>query len=120
MMKRGECVQKMNKCYMCEKGNLVKKKVEYKVFGSDVGKFDAEVCTKCGETFFDEEVSRQITQKTKELGLWGIESKTKIGAVGSALDIRLNKKLVNFLGLKKGKEVTIYPESKKSLRIEIA
>lgn len=108
------------KCYICEKGDLVKKKVNYKVLGVEIGKFEAEVCTLCGETFFDEEVSRQITQKTKELGLWGIESKTKVGAVGSALDIRLNKKLVNFLGLKKGKEVTIYPENKHSLRIEIS
>ncbi len=110
---------KKTKCYVCEKGNLVKKKVAYVVFGTEVGKFDAEVCTECGETFFDEAVSRKITQKTKEMGLWGLESKTKIGAVGSALDIRLSKKIVDFLRLKKGEEVLVYPESKSSIRVDV-
>ncbi len=45
------------KCYVCGIGKLIKKKVDYKVFGISIGKFDAEVCDKCGETFFDEEIS---------------------------------------------------------------
>lgn len=107
------------KCYICEKGKLIKKKVDYKLYDKLIGKFNAEVCQRCGETFFDEETSRKITKAVKEKGLWGLESKTKIGKVGDSLDIRLNKKIVNFLGLKKGEQVTIVPESKNKLVVTI-
>lgn len=107
------------KCYVCEKGNLAKKKVDHKMLDIEVGKFDAEVCASCGEIFFDEETSQKITQKTKELGLWGLESKTKIGMVGTALDIRLSKRIAEFLKLKKGEDVLVYPESKKVIKIEL-
>ena len=46
-------------------------------------------------------------------------AKTKIGQAGSTLDIRLNKNLINFMKLKKGKEVTIYPQSKNKLIVEV-
>ncbi|MDI6737076.1 MAG: hypothetical protein QME12_00995 [Nanoarchaeota archaeon] len=108
-----------DKCYICEEGKLITKKVPYIIFGIEIGKFEAEVCSKCKEIFFDEETSKQIIQKTKELGLWGLESKTKVGNVGSALDIRLSKRLVDFYNIKKGEEVIIYPEDKNTLRIEL-
>lgn len=60
---------KIGKCYVCETGTLAKKKVNYKVLGVLIGNFGAEVCTKCGETFFDEDISREITKRTKEMGL---------------------------------------------------
>lgn len=63
------------KCYICEKGSLVKKRINYSVSGVYIGKFNAEVCTICKEKFFDEKVSRKITQKTKELGVWSSETK---------------------------------------------
>lgn len=107
------------KCYICEKGNLIKKKVDYTIYNELVGRFDAEVCQRCGETFFDEETSRKITQATKEKGLWGLGTRTKVGKVGDSLDIRLNKKVVNFLGLKKGEEVTVTPESRNKIVITI-
>ena len=107
------------KCYICEKGELVNKKVPYALYGIKVGEFPAEVCTKCNEVFFDEETSRKITARTKEMGLWGLSAKTKLGQSGSTLDIRLSKKLIDFLGLKKGKEVTLYPEGKNKLVVMI-
>ena len=85
------------KCYSCEKGILKKKKVDYTLYDIHIGKFDAEVCDKCGEVFFSEEVSRKITEATKAKGLWGLGAKTKIGQAGSTLDIRLTKKIINFL-----------------------
>lgn len=109
----------MNKCYECNRGDLKKKKVDYKIFGVDVGKFEAEVCDKCGEQFFSEEVSEEISEKTKELGLWGLESRTKIGVVGTTLDLRFTRRLINFLRLRKGQEATIYPESKDRLIVEL-
>ena len=107
------------KCYLCGKGKLVKKEVVRKLYGKAIGKFRAEVCQKCGEVFYDEETSKKITQKTKQMGLWGLETKTKIGVSGSALDVRLSKKIINFFHLKKGKEVTLYPETENKLVIDV-
>ncbi len=107
------------KCYICEKGNLTKREVDYKLYGISIGKFDAEVCNKCGETFFDEEVSKKMTETAKIKGLWGLQTKTKIGQSGTTLDIRLPKKIIDFLNLKKGKEVEVYPEGKDKLVISI-
>lgn len=107
------------KCYICEKGNLLKKKVDYKLYGVRIGKFEAEVCSLCGETFFDENTSKKMTEIAKEKGLWGLQTKTKIGQAGTTLDIRLPKKIINFLNLQKGKEVEIYPEGKNKLVISI-
>ena len=109
----------MEKCYMCEKGNLKKKKVDYSLYGISLGKFNAEVCDKCGEVFFDEETSKKMTQLAKEKGLWGLQTKTKIGRAGTTLDIRLPKKIIEFLNLEKGKEVEICPEGKNKLVISI-
>ena len=98
---------------------MVNKKVDYSLYGISLGKFPAQVCDKCNETYFSEETSREITKKEKEKGLWGLGYKTKIGQAGSTLDIRLNKDLIKFLDLKKGEEVTIYPESKNKLIVTI-
>ena len=67
------------RCYICNKGTMKKKKVEYKIYGVLLGKFDAEVCDQCSEIFFDEVTSRKITEIAKQKGLFGLEAKTKIG-----------------------------------------
>lgn len=109
----------MEQCYLCEKGPLRKEKVPYTLYGEHIGLFPAEVCSSCGEVFFDEQASRKITQATKAKGLWGLGARTKIGQAGNTLDIRLPKRLIEFLGLKKGEEVTIYPEDKRKLVVEL-
>lgn len=108
----------MVKCYMCNKGNLVNKKVPYELYGQKLGDFEAEVCTECREVFFSEETSKKITALAKKEGLWGLSSKTKIGQAGTALDIRLSKKLIDFFRLKRGEEVILYPESRNRLVAE--
>lgn len=109
---------KRTKCEECS-GRIVRKNIDYEFYGIKIGKFPAEVCSKCGEITFEEDVSRQITNKTKEMGLWGLETRTKIGVVGSTLDIRLTRKIINFMKLKKGEEVVIYPEDKHKLIVEV-
>lgn len=105
-----------NACWEC--GEKMKDKmVEYFLYGIKIGTFPAKVCEKCNETYFSEETSKKITQITKQKSLWGLQAKTKIGKVGTTLDIRLPKKIIGFLNLKKGEEVTIYPESKNKLVI---
>ncbi|MBI2666446.1 YgiT-type zinc finger protein [Candidatus Woesearchaeota archaeon] len=109
----------MEKCYICEKGKLENKKVPYSVHGELVGEFPAQVCVACGETFFSEENSKKITEVTKAKGLFGLGARTKIGEAGSTLDIRLPQKIIQFLKLKKGEEVMLYPESRHRLVVEI-
>ena len=106
------------KCDECG-GKIIKKKIDYSIFGVSLGKFPAEVCEKCGEICFDENTSRKMTKIAKEKGLWNLETKTKVGKVGDTLDVRFNKRLIEFLNLKKGEEVTIYPENKKKIIIEV-
>jgi hypothetical protein len=107
---------KRTKCEECG-GKIIHKKADYSLYGVNLGKFPAEVCSKCGETCFSEETSRLMTKTAKQKGLWNLESKTKIGKVGDALDVRLSKKIVDFLSLRKGEEVTVYPESKHKIVI---
>ena len=106
-------------CYICEKGHLLKKKVDYELYGVSIGKFNAEICDKCGDTFFSEEESKKMTEIAKRKGIWGLQSKTKIGQSGTTLDIRLPKRIIDFFNLKKGKEVEVYPEGKNKLVISI-
>jgi len=109
----------MEKCYTCEKGTLKKQKVDFKLYGELVGKFDADVCDKCGEKFFDEATSEKIDVEAKAKGLWGLEAETSIGQSGDSLMVRINKPLAGFLNLHKGEKVKIRPEDKKRLIIEV-
>jgi len=98
-------------------GKLVKKKVDFSMYGISLGKFEAEVCKKCGEELFSEEVSKQIDEVAKKKGLWGLEAHTKVGKAGDSLIIRVNKKIADFYGLKQGEEITIMPKDKDELCI---
>lgn len=109
----------MEKCYICEKGKLVKKKEEFKLYGESLGKFDAEVCDRCGEVFFDENVSDEIDDAAKKTGLFGLEASTHVGKTGDSLMIRVNKQIADFLNLKKGKEVKLIPKNRHELLIGV-
>ena len=106
------------KCEECG-GKIIVKTVPYSIYETKVGNFTAEVCQKCGEVCFSEEESKKITQKTKEMGLWGLETKTKIGKVGDALDVRFSKKIEQVMHLQKGDEVFVRPEGKNKIMIEV-
>ena len=106
------------KCIMCG-GTTSKKTAEYKEFGISLGDFKADVCEKCGETFFDEKTAELIQQKSKQMGLFGLAKKAKVAEVGNSVAIRIPKEIAEFLDLKKGKEVTLLPESKHGLHIHI-
>lgn len=101
------------KCPICEKGVLRKGTVKEKMFGVYLGEFPAEICTKCNESFTDEETTRKIEQIAKTKGLWGLGKKTKIAKTGNSLIVRIPKKIVDFLKLKEGEEAFIHPEDHK-------
>ena len=104
-------------CDECN-GKIMVKSVPYALYGVKLGDYLAEVCQHCGEVVFTEETSRKMTAKAKALGLFGLEAKTKIGKVGDSLDVRIPKKIAEFLKIDKGNEVRMHPE-KNRLIIEL-
>lgn len=110
----------MTNCYECGEGRLIKKRIDYEQYGTVIGKYLAEICSKCGETFFDSETVGEIEEKLKEKGLWGLGTKTQIGTSGNALDIKLGKRLVDFFHLQKGQTVLIEPKTQNRFEVEIS
>lgn len=98
---------------------MVRKKTKYMYDELDLGEYDALVCNKCGETFFTEESSLEIEKKAKELGIWGIEKKSKISYAGNSLMVRIPRNIAKFMKLRKGEEILIRPEGKKKLVVTI-
>ena len=105
-------------CEECN-GKIEKKLVDYILLGKNLGKFPAEVCMKCGEQVFDESVSDKIEKKAKRFGLWGLQAKVKVNQVGNSIAVTVTKPISEFLNLRKGKDVLIYPENKNKLIVEI-
>ena len=105
---------------ICEEcgGKVVKKNVDYIHLGQLIGKFDAEVCMQCGEKVFNEEVFDKIEQIIRKKGLWGLAAKAKVNKLGNSVAITINKKIADFVNLKKGEEVRVYPEDKHRIVIE--
>jgi len=107
------------KCEECG-GRIVKKKVDYLFLGENLGKFEAEVCSKCGEKVFDEDVSKKISMIAKKKGLWDLASKAKVNQVGNSIAVTIASKIAKFTNLKKGEEVRVYPENRHRLIVEIS
>ncbi len=97
----------------------MKRNVKYTLYGIHIGEFPALVCDSCKESLFSEETSKAITRIVKEKGLWGLQAKTTVGQAGKTLDVRLPKRIIDFMNLKKGTEVTITPESENKIVITV-
>ncbi|MBI2672429.1 YgiT-type zinc finger protein [Candidatus Woesearchaeota archaeon] len=96
------------KCEECS-GKIIKKQVDFSLYGISLGKFPAEICSACGEEVFDEKTSERIDKIAKERGLWGLDRKVKIVKIGNSLAVRIPKAISNFLKLKEGKEALMKP-----------
>jgi hypothetical protein len=107
------------KCGMCSKGELEEKIIDYKEFGIVLGRFKAEECNNCKESFFDSETAKKIQEISKEKGLFGLSRRIKVAQVGNSLSIRIPKELAEFVKLKKKEEVKISPRNQHELIIEI-
>ncbi len=101
------------KCPICNEGTLNKEKIREEQFGVGLGVYDGLLCNSCGESFFDSKTTHRILAKSKEKGIFGLHAKTKIARSGNSLAIRIPKKIVEFMKLKEGKEVSIHPEKGK-------
>jgi len=112
-------VMNMVRCPVCDKGTLRPGKVKESMFGVELGEYDGEICSKCGETFLDSDVTKKLEEKAKALGLWGISKKVKIVRSGNSLCIRIPAELARFLDLKEGKEIVIAPDGKEKLVVDL-
>lgn len=107
------------RCYECNKGELKKRLVPFTQYGIEIGKYEAEVCTKCNEIFFSSDSAEKIEKALKSRGLFGLGAKTRIGTSGTALDVKIPKALTEFLEIHKGQEVFIEPISKNQFQVSI-
>lgn len=115
-----EVVGMVETCPICGKGELHQGKVKEEMFGVELGMFDAEVCTECGESFLGADGMDALEKRAKELGLWGLASKVKIVKSGNSLVVRIPSALARYLKVKSGQEVMIAPERNKRLVLELA
>ncbi len=81
---------------------------------------DVEYCGKCGEEYLPEESMKIVEKKLKAAGLWGTNRKeATLWKSGSSVLLRIPKDIADTLNLKADERVTIYPEGKKRLVIDI-
>lgn len=98
-------------CPLCD-GKLVNERKKYIFLEEVVGVFECEICSKCGEEFFKRDVCLEIEKKVKEKGLWNLKCKTKINKIGNSFGLLVNKRIVDYMKLRKGDEVVVFPEGK--------
>ena len=106
------------KCVLCG-GRAEQRMVEHKELGVSLGRFKAIVCTQCDETYYDEKTAGLIQQESKKRGLFGLARKAKVAEIGNSIAIRIPKEIATFLELKKGQEVTLIPEDKRDLHVQV-
>ncbi len=103
----------MVQCPVCSEGELKKGMITEIMFGINLGKFQAEICNKCDESFTDENTTHLIELAAKKKGIWGLGVKTKLAKTGNSLAVRIPKNIVQYLKLKEGKELFIHPQENK-------
>ncbi|MBI4449367.1 AbrB/MazE/SpoVT family DNA-binding domain-containing protein [Candidatus Woesearchaeota archaeon] len=101
------------KCPICDKGNLKKGTVKEVMFGTYLGDFPAQICDSCGESYTDQETTRNIEKIAKAKGIWGLGKKTTIAKTGNSLAVRIPKEIASYLHVSEGMEVYIHPDKEK-------
>lgn len=109
----------MKECPICGSGRLKKGEIEEEMFGISLGRYDAEICDACGESFVDGATMRMIEEKARELDIWGIAKKIKVVRSGDSLAIRVPLDIAKLFNLREGKEIFLYPEGTTKLALEI-
>ncbi len=86
----------------------------------DCGTLDIEACPKCGEEYFPEESMEIVEKKLKQAGVWGVQRKeVRLWKSGNSVLLRIPKAIADSLNLKPDEKVTIYPEGKRKLIIDL-
>jgi len=107
--------------YPCPCGGKVKwKKDKVIVEGINCGILDIEYCQKCGEEYFPEETMEVIEKRLKDEGLWGVQKKeVNLWKSGNSVILRIPSDIAKKLNLKPYEKVTIYPEGKKKIIVNL-
>lgn len=107
--------------YPCPCGGKIEWKIDkVLVQGIDCGLLDVEYCNKCGEEYLPEESMGIVEKKLKKAGLWGIKRKeATLWKSGGSVLLRIPKDIADNLNLRADEKVTIYPEGKKRLVIDL-
>ena len=100
-------------CPVCDEGTLQNGTVKEYLFGVYLGEFPALLCSRCGESFTNQETTRKIEEAAKAKGIWGLGASTKITKAGNSLAVRIPKKIAEHLHWSDGNEAYIHPEGKK-------
>ena len=100
-------------CVTCDKGKLKPGKIREESLGIYLGDFPGLICTKCGETYLDQDQMEKVEKIAKAKGIWGLGKKTSISKSGNSLAARIPKNIAQFLNWKEGREVWIHPEKDK-------
>jgi len=118
--KEGEIEMDME-CLICGKGKLKPATIEEKMYGIGLGSYRGEQCDNpdCRETFLAPEEMKRLEACTKELGLWGLGESVKIGKLGNSLIVRIPTRLAHFLNLEQGRTVSIMPDEKDKMILEL-
>jgi ribosomal protein S27AE len=108
------------RCPVCGKGVLRPARVQEERFGVNLGKYDGEVCNRCGESFLGSKSMKRLETWAKELGLWGLSTKVKVVRSGNSLVVRIPPPLAKHLRLRSGLELLIAPDKERRLVLELA
>lgn len=85
----------------------------------NIGKYEADVCSECGEELFDRDVVKQIEKREVELGVFGLSRETKIKKIGASYGLIIPKALVKYFNIKERLKVLLTPEGKHKLLVKI-
>ena len=100
-------------------GELKKSKVEVEFFGIDFGMKDAEVCTRCGSEYLDQETMKEIETIVKERNIFGLERKISVTKSGNSLVIRIPPEIAEYLGIHYKSVVQLFPVDKDRLEVKV-
>jgi hypothetical protein len=100
-------------------GELKRSKVEVEFFGIDFGLKDAEVCTRCGSEYLDQETMKEIETIVKERNIFGLERKISVTKSGNSLVIRIPPEIAEYLGIHYKSVVQLFPVDKNRLEVKV-
>jgi hypothetical protein len=106
--------------YKCSCGSELKRsKVKVEFFGIDFGLKDAEVCTRCGSEYLDQETMKEIETIVKERNIFGLERKISVTKSGNSLVIRIPPEIAEYLGIHYKSIVQLFPVDKDRLEVKV-
>lgn len=106
--------------YKCRCGGTLKRsETEVELFGINFGVYPGEICTRCGAEYIDNDVVKEVQDKAKKAGLFGLERNLQVAKSGNSLVVRIPKEIADFLNLRYKSLVRVVPVDKKRLQVEI-